>query len=155
MKKFMLLILVLVNIAIAQADSAEDAFQRLLKLEGVWEGKYEEYDMKLTYEPISGGTAIMEIMESAGTTMTTVYHKYGDRLMATHYCRFANQPRLVASVSEADPDQIEFHFMDGTNLDKSYMSDVTFKFLGENQFEQTTKFHGHDTVARVLYTRNK
>ena len=153
MKHLLFAIVLMIACGNVGADSVDDAYQQLLNLEGVWHGKYEQYDMKLTYEAISGEAALMEVMESAGTTMTTIYHRHGDKLMATHYCRFANQPRLVAAVPDRPGNELEFHFLDGTNIGKSYMSDVTFRFVGENQMEQTTKFFGHDTVAKVLYTR--
>src|SRR5512145_267319 len=86
----------------AFAASAEEAFARLLSLSGTWEGawksdKGESYPMRLTYVPISEKAAVMETMDSLadGTSMVTIYHTDGDKLMATHYCRFKNQPRMT------------------------------------------------------------
>ena len=62
---------------------------------------------------------------------------------------------MVAAVPAGDITQLDFHFLDGTNLGDSYASDISFRFLNENQFEQTVRFKGRNTPAVVTYTRKK
>jgi hypothetical protein len=137
------------------AATPEEAFQRLVSLQGTWEGKYEKYGMRLTYNVISDGAAVLETMETEGSSMATIYHKYGNKLMATHYCKTKNQPRMVAKVPVGEITQLDFHFLDGTNLGDTHTSDISFRFLNENQFEQTVSFKGCKTSAVVMYTRKK
>ncbi len=137
------------------AATAEEAFQRLASLQGTWEGMYEKYTMRLTYTVVSDGGAILESMDSEGNNMATMYHVYGDKLMATHYCKMKNQPRMVAAVPAGEFNQLDFHFLDGTNLGATYTSDISLKFLNENQIEQTVRFKGQDTAVVVVYTRKK
>jgi hypothetical protein len=143
------------------AASAQEVFDRLLSLSGTWDGEYkgkdQSYPMRLTYTPISGKAAVMETMDSLsdGSSMVTIYHTNGNKLMATHYCKGNNQPRLAAEVPAGDPNKLDFHFVDGTNLGASYVSDISFEFIDDNTLVQTTRFKGNDTVAAVRYTRGK
>src|SRR5262245_1486436 len=103
------------------AGTAEEAFQKLISLQGTWEGTYMDSPIQLSYGPVSDGGAVLERMvwTAQNVSMATMYHVYGDKLMATHYCMGKNQPRLVAEVPTGTLEKLEFHFMDGTNLGKS------------------------------------
>lgn len=75
--------------------------EKLRSLAGRWEGttfraSEGTTDAVVTYALTGGGSAVIETM-FPGTTreMTTVYHDDSSgRLVATHYCNAANQPKL-------------------------------------------------------------
>ena len=76
------------------------AFARLKTLVGEW--KTEDAKESLTYELIAGGTALLEREAGAGRpTMLTLYHRDGNRLVLTHYCREGNQPGMQAKPFDA------------------------------------------------------
>ena len=147
------------NVA-AGVAAAEDGFARMLSLAGTWEGKLEDgSQVQLTFQPISGGTALLETLQFAnGSSMTTVYHRDGDKTMATHYCMGNNQPRLVATNPSENTNLIEFHFLDATNLGKqAHLNDYSFELIDANQMNVTAKFKGENHVnqIQVQYTRKK
>lgn len=141
--------------ASAWGSDSEKAFERLLSLQGTWEGSFQGETIQLIYEPISGRTALMEkmIWVPDGSSMTTIYHPQGDRLMATHYCK-ANQPRLVA-VSGGSPDTLTFDFMDGAKPGEKHLSGLQLRLIQENQLEQTVRFSQSPDAIKVLYTRKE
>jgi hypothetical protein len=98
--------------------STDSAWNRLLTLVGVWEGTEGDRTTTLTYTLVSGGNALMESMKMPGSEpdMVTIYHRDGDRLVATHYCSFGNQPRMRTAAAPPDGKSIRFEFVDITNL---------------------------------------
>ena len=78
------------------------AFDRLISLVGEWEGKSSQGPAKLTYTLVSGGTALMERLQSANEPeMITLYTLDGDHLMVMHYCSSGNQPQMrTAAITE-------------------------------------------------------
>src|SRR5579864_8950110 len=101
-------------IALGQSDAAK-TFDQLKTLKGNWEGKASNgKDLKVTFRPTSGGTALMsEILGKED--MITMFHLDNGRVLATHYCGAGNQPRMQASLSP-DGKTITFTFVDATNL---------------------------------------
>ena len=95
-------------------------WQKLKSLVGEWTGFVEEGGRKLQgsleVRMTADGSALMHWMDK-GTTheMVTMFHPDGPRLMATHYCAAHNQPRLEMTTAPG-PNQIGFHFKDGTNI---------------------------------------
>jgi hypothetical protein len=154
MKKILLICVLFA--ASAWAGNPEEAFQRMLSLQGTWEGKFGEETIHLVYEPISSNAALMEKMVflSDGSSMTTIYHPQGDQLMATHYCKGKNQPRLT-SRSDAAAEAFTFQFLDGAKADEMYVSGLELKFVAPQQLEQTVHFAGKPAPIKVLYQRIK
>jgi hypothetical protein len=97
--------------------SAAAAFARLKTLVGVWEADMPDGKARLTYELTGGGTALVEHeSEDKMPGMMTVYHLDGDRLILTHYCMTGNQPRMQARGINPETGEIQFQFLDVTNL---------------------------------------
>jgi hypothetical protein len=68
------------------------AFDKLKALAGEWEGKDGEGNpLKMSYEVVSGGTAVMEKIHNVhNENMVTLYHQDRNGLLATHYCSIGN-----------------------------------------------------------------
>ena len=99
------------------SPNADSAFARLKTLAGEWEATTSSGKVHLSYELVSGDTALLE-RESSETmpAMVTVYYMDSGRLMLTHYCMLGNQPRMQAKASSLDGGEIDFQFLDITNL---------------------------------------
>jgi len=147
------------EVAPAPAPAAgEAAFARLLDLAGQWESVTAKGTViRLTFEPISRGSALVERYE-AGTTLTqTVYHPDGQRLLLTHYCAQGNQPRLVADLT-GPADHLPFTFLDVTNLagaGASRMVACEFIFEDADHFTRSETYSNEtgDDVTTRRYTR--
>jgi hypothetical protein len=104
---------------VATADPpAREAFAKLKALRGEWQGTSNKgKKVHLSYEPIAGGTAILETFreEGSGLAMSTVYHLDGEHLMLTHYCVSNNQPRMRALLPAPEPSTLQFELFDITN----------------------------------------
>jgi hypothetical protein len=136
------------------------AFARLKTLLGDWEADTQMGKARLNYELIAGGTAIVE-RETAEKmpAMLTVYHLDGDRLLLTHYCMAGNQPRMQARVFNPESGELEFQFLDATNLTTpgaGHMHNVKFRFVDNNHLATEWEFYenGQRKMAETAqYTR--
>lgn len=114
--------LLLAPVAIRAAEAkpnagASAAFARLKTLAGDWEAQTKDGKAHLSYELVSGGTAVMERETGDGRpVMLTVYYVDGDRLLLTHYCMAGNQPRMQAQQFHPETGELVFDFLDATNL---------------------------------------
>jgi hypothetical protein len=119
--------------AIKPPSKAAAAFDKLKTLAGEWEGKSTKgWTEKIKYDVIAGGSVLMEVSFGAHPNewMATMFHLDGEHLMLTHYCVAKNQPRLRATRIADDLGEIEFTFLDGTNLpsrDKGHMDRCVIK----------------------------
>jgi hypothetical protein len=167
MKRQFLLITALIaaSAALPAADSksnppsnADAAFARLKTLVGEWEATTSSGKVHLSYELISGDTALLE-RESSETmpSMVTLYYVDGGRLLLTHYCMMGNQPRMQAKALNADTGELNFQFLDATNLaspgaghmhnaklrivDNSHLaSEWQFYENGQQKFSETAQY---------------
>ncbi|HWR50724.1 MAG TPA: hypothetical protein VN428_06435 [Bryobacteraceae bacterium] len=154
-----------VSAAFASEPDGKAAFERLKTLAGEWEGKLKDgVTGKVSYEVISGGSAILERSWGNGMpeggNMVSVYHLDGNRLMMTHYCLAKNQPRLVAKSYDSEKGEIAFEFLDVTNLsgpDDGYISGAVFhlgsdktRFASDWSFTKAGKVAG---TEKFEYTR--
>ena len=95
-------------------------WQQLRSLVGHWQGVVEmdgtKHATTIEVRMTGGGSAIMHLMDKDGPyEMVTIFHPDGATLLATHYCAAHNQPRMQL-VTAPGPNQIAFHFKDGTNI---------------------------------------
>jgi hypothetical protein len=120
-------------------------FERMKSLAGGWVGTNKHgKSVKVTYSVVSGGTAVMEKLDSPeGGNMVTMYHPDGERLMVTHYCSIGNQPRMVEVPRPGDNDLV-FSFFDVTNQPNTpnhgHMRGLKFHFQDKNHFIQEWTF---------------
>jgi hypothetical protein len=129
----------------AEGVDAAAAFERLKKLAGEWEGHGAMGKARLSYEVIANGTALVEKETGEGRKpMMTVFHLNGNRLYLTHYCMAGNQPRMEARVYRAETGELEFRFVDATNLAgpaAGHMRNARFRFVDQDTLETEWEFY--------------
>jgi hypothetical protein len=128
-----------------QGGDTRTAFSRLKTLAGEWEADTQMGKVHVTYELVAGGTALVE-RESGEKmpVMITVYYTDGDRLLLTHYCMAGNQPRMQARRFDAAGGELEFQFLDATNLASpaaGHMHNATIRFVDDRHFNATWQFY--------------
>lgn len=143
---------------------AAQAFEKLKTLAGRWEGTSGEgIKGEAIYELTSGDSALLERMSESGpehTTMVTVFHLDGPRLLLTHYCAAKNQPRMRAVSYSLQSGTLAFEFLDATNLaspDAGHMHRAVYQFIdADHVTAQWTWRQGGNEVTRELhYTRQR
>jgi hypothetical protein len=125
------------------AIDAQAAFDRLRKLAGEWEAKTDQGGIRVTYEVIAGGSAVVERqMPENMPAMLTVYYLDGSRLLLTHYCMLGNQPRMEAKAFNPETGELKFEFLDITNLAPGavHMHNGTFRFVDANHLTGEWQF---------------
>lgn len=140
------------------------AFERLKSLQGEWVAKPTQGVTYISYRLASSGSALVETMTAGEPgmavppAMMSVYHLDNGRLMMTHYCGQANQPRMRAG--RADAERMRFSVMDVTNLaspEASHMVAVTFHLKDADHFTQewTNRAAGKDEKWIFEFSRVK
>lgn len=166
---YLIATLLLTGAAIHAADSkpgqnsnATAAFTRLKTLVGEWEADTKMGKAHLSYELMAGGTALVERFSAEKeASMLTVYHFDGDRLMLTHYCEAGNQPRMLAGPFDPKTGELEFRFLDATNLTSpatGHMHNAKIHFTDNNHMTTEWQFFekGERKFAEnAQYTRVK
>ncbi len=136
------------------------AFARLKTLVGEWQADTRMGKAHLKYELIAGGTALVE-RETAEKMpeMLTVYHLDGDRLLLTHYCMAGNQPRMQARAFNPESGELEFQFLDATNLagpGAGHMHNARIRFVDNDHLATAWDFYenGQQKLTETMqYTR--
>jgi hypothetical protein len=130
----------------ARVDAAA-AFARLKELAGEWQARSPQMgSVRLKYEVVSAGSAVLEQFGTdSGNdhSMVTVYHLDGDRLILTHYCMAKNQPRMEAKRFDPAGGNLEFEFVDATNLSSpnaGHMHTAAFRFVDADHFDSRWQF---------------
>ena len=128
-----------------QAPDAGAAFARLKNLVGQWEATTSSGKVQLSYELVSGGTALLERETGEGRpAMLTLYHMNGGQLMLTHYCMAGNQPRMQAKTFNADTGDLDFQFLDATNLTSpgaGHMHNAKIRLVDNNHLVSVWQFY--------------
>lgn len=137
------------------ADLPDSALNQLKQLEGRWQGANSKgAEVNATFEVTAGGSAVIERLRIADhPEMVTLYHLDGENLMLTHYCMEGNQPRMRAR--RIGPGEIEFEFVDATNLASpaaGHMHRALLKFTSTDQFQAawTWREKGKDAFTEVI-----
>ncbi|HUK87237.1 MAG TPA: hypothetical protein VLT85_06195 [Terriglobales bacterium] len=159
MRRMVLGTMLIVTLAagVAVAADAASGWARMQKLVGTWESTAEGKPYTMTFQLISGGSALMESM--GAEDMVTMYHLDGERLMMTHYCAAHNQPRMVAEV-EPDGKTIRFKLLDITNLadpQAGHMVRMVLAFEDDDHISEQWTFlkNGKETTETFHLTRKK
>jgi len=146
------------NTTDSKLDAAA-AFSRLKALVGEWEGGTKMGKAHVTYELVAGGSALLE-RESAENmpVMLTLFHVDGDRLLLTHYCMAGNQPRMQAKRFDGETGEVEFQFLDGTNLKPGagHMHNATYRVADDRHFQSEWQFYENGKLKmseNFQYTR--
>lgn len=121
--------------------TAKDLFIKMKTLQGVWKSTDGgEHQARVIYETHSNGSVLVETLKPEGeSTMITVYHLDGDRLMLTHYCSSGNQPRMLAGSIQEGDQTIQFRFLDATNLgnaNEGHMTGLAFTIVDADHLRQ-------------------
>jgi hypothetical protein len=166
MKRFISILLSLAVIALAAntvlaQSKAAPGFEKLKSLVGEWQGESPEGPVTVSYQLVSSGHSVMEII-APGTdkSMVTVYHLNGDKLMMTHYCSVGNQPRMSAQVPAGEIKNLSFTFVDGTNMAKptdAHMHSLAMTFQDKDHMTQvwTLRKDGKDMPMTFNFERKK
>src|SRR5213592_4009949 len=87
----------------ADKTKSEEAFDRLVALEGEWQGIADGVNTTLIYTLTANGSTLMEqCRPEKGHEMITMFTVDDDHLIATHYCSAKNQPQMATSaISDA------------------------------------------------------
>ena len=136
-------------------------WKKVISLVGEWEAVMDvdgkPITSKLEIRMTGDGSAIMHWMDKGSPhEMVTMIHPDGTRLLATHYCAAHNQPRM-SMVPSKTPNQVEFKFLDGTNIapGDGYMKGIVFKFIDVDHHEESWTHSSSPTPAVFKYTRKK
>jgi hypothetical protein len=149
---FLVAALIAASTALSAAESkpnsstnADAAFARLKTLVGEWEANTNSGKVHLSYELVSGDTALLERDSSEKMpTMVTVYYVDGGRLLLTHYCMAGNQPRMQAKLLNLDTGELEFQFLDATNLaspSAGHMHNAKIRIVDNTHFVSEWQFY--------------
>ncbi len=158
------------NVESNEPLTATTGFERMIALEGVWEGEsinvpvgetMEEgvkSDSKVIYETIANDTSVIATyLKDTPMEMVSMYHMDGpDVLVHTHYCAVGNQPSMKFVPSE-NPNEIVLKFSSGTNMDVNkdgHVHDSTIRFTGDDTIETETIIwregkHSHTRYAKL------
>lgn len=145
----------------AQETPASQALAKIRGLEGKWEGTFEwsgarsaKGKMDAEYYVTGNGSAVVENLVSDGKpTMTTVYHLDGSTLRLTHFCAAQNQPRLKAERIDLARNEIDFGFVDVTNLktvDAGHVHGLEWRMVDADHITLTFIFRAGEKQSREL-----
>jgi hypothetical protein len=115
--------------------------------------------VQVSYQLVSGGTALLERLSMAGEAeMVTLYTPDGDRLAATHYCSSGNQPHMRTEPVAASATEFSFSFVSATNLASAaagHMSHLTVTLKDHDHFSETWTWsdNGTDHTSVFDFTR--
>ncbi len=152
-----------------KAFTADEAYKKMLTLEGTWEGeslvvpigKTNEEGTKsestITYEVIANGSSLMlTYLKGTPMEMVSMYHQDGPEvLIHTHYCAAGNQPSMKFTPSK-EPGKIDFKFDKGTNMDVTkdgHAHSGYMIIIDEDNFETKSEGWNNGKLANHRYTK--
>lgn len=143
--------------------TGSEAFERLKKLVGVWEGTMDmgKGPQKITasYKLTAANSALVEtVFEGAPHEMVSIYHDDSNRLLTmTHYCAEHNQPKLTLTGMEDS--KLTLDLAKDSDIDvarEMHIHSATILFNGNDKItQQWTSFEGgkKKQVTEIAYKR--
>ncbi|MBS1842646.1 MAG: hypothetical protein JSS69_09215 [Acidobacteria bacterium] len=135
------------------------AFEKLISLVGEWEGTNSAGQVKATYTLVSGGTALMERLQSANESeMLTLYTLDGDHLNIIHYCNAGNQPQMRTATILEPAGPLMFKVVQVTGLkspDEGHMTGLVVTMSDHDHFTQQWTYldKGKSSTSLFKFTR--
>ena len=137
------------------AVQSNPTFERVKSLSGNW-----EYEMpggravKAFYQPIANGTCVMATLDLPGdTTMTTIYHMDGNRIVLDNYSWLNNVPHMKATLSP-DGNQLSFTLVSSTNLASptaAHVHSLKITFVDDDHFNEEWTVRSGGKVRSMVY----
>lgn len=156
-----LVLILLVAVSTGQFAAAHEkarsaaAFERLISLVGEWEGSNAAGPVKATYTLVSGGSALMERLQSGNEPeMLTLYSLDGDHLMVTHYCSMGNQPQMKTATIKELSGPLAFKVVQVTGLktaDEGHMVGLILTMADKDHFTQQWTFFDKGKTQSNLF----
>lgn len=162
-----LLVAVLASLNEVPESEARAAFERIQKLEGEWDEKSTNgWDGVKVMRVIAGGSSVLSTSridphQGENDSMATVFHMDGGRLMLTHYCVAGNQPRLAATSIRNQGREIEFSFLDATNLkspEAGHMHRAVFNLDSDDRYRTRWTFYRdgrEEWMEEIVHVRRR
>ena len=147
------------------AEQARARFEKFKALAGEWTGTSGHGDgpkqeSTFRYAVTAGGSAVIETL-FVGTPkeMVTVFHLDGNKLVLTHYCMLANQPRMTAN-PDGTATTVSFEYSGGSNIKSKndpHMHAATYTFDGNDRVRSTWAMYekGKESQKVTLELRRK
>ncbi|HUO30553.1 MAG TPA: hypothetical protein VMU80_15115 [Bryobacteraceae bacterium] len=129
------------------------AFAQLKNLVGDWQADTPMGKLRVNYQLIAGGTSLVarEMGENM-PEMLTVFYLDGDRLLLTHYCMAGNQPRMQARAFNPETGEIDFQFLDATNLatpGATHMHNATIYLADRDHYHDAWQLYQEGRLNRT------
>jgi hypothetical protein len=135
------------------------SFDELKALVGEWEGTTGGGPVKVTYTLVSGGTALMERLQSANEPeMITMYSADGDYIVVTHYCSSGNQPQMKSETMSGKAQKYSFSLVRVTGMktqDEGHMVGLVLTLTDRDHLTQEWKYQdkGKTSANKFQFTR--
>ncbi len=144
------------------SDKSKKSFDKLKSLVGTWQSVMPDGSItKVSYKIVSNNSTIMETLSGKeDDAMVTMYHLNGKDLMMTHYCSAGNQPRMKVNTISDELNELDFNFVDVTNLmndNDGHMTNLKMKFVDNDNLQMDWTFtkDGENTVHSFNFERVK
>ena len=157
-RAFLLMLAAALPLLAASRSSA--AFKKLLSLAGDWEGK-DEHGMvvRTNFKAVAANTAVLETLAASGMEeMVSLYSVDGDSVALAHFCPTNNQPRMLATPSSDDVQELSFVFQGAGNLKSpadGHQHHLVIRFEDASHITETWTWRkdGKDTLMVFHLTR--
>lgn len=143
----------------ARAAGNSPAFERLKGLAGTWRGLEDDGTPAwVRYQVVAGGSALREDLRmGASASMVSLYYPDADRVMMTHYCSTATQPRMRTVAGAERHEWMTFEYVDATNVLRArggVMDGLRVRLVDDDHFEQRWRASSvSEAEVRVRFTR--
>ena len=138
------------------ASHSAPAFKKLLSLAGEWEGK-DEHGMaaKTSFKAVAGNTAVLETLAAEGMDeMVSLYSVDKDSIALAHFCPTNNQPRMLATPTSDDVQELSFEFQGAGNLkspEEGHQHHLVIRFVDANHIIETWTWRKGDKDTLMVF----